>query len=91
MGFKVRGYTREVTQDKVRDYSLFAIACEGSVTEPGYFRPFDGINRVKVDIIQNDNDDENDNDDDPSASSGQGKREGEVVATESAGTGARLH
>lgn len=52
MGFKVRGYTREVTQEKVRDYSLFAIACEGSVTEPGYFRPFDGINRVKVDIIE---------------------------------------
>ena len=59
MGFKVRGYTREVTQDKVRDYSLFAIACEGSVTEPGYFRPFDGINRVKVDIIQDENDDDN--------------------------------
>lgn len=52
MGFKVRGYTREVTQEKLRDYSLFAIACEGSVTEPGYFRPFDGINRVKVDIIE---------------------------------------
>lgn len=54
MGFKVRGYTREVTQDKVRDYRLFAIACEGTVTEPGYFRPFDGINRVKVDIIEPD-------------------------------------
>lgn len=53
MGFKVRGYTREVAQEKVRDYSLFAIACEGTVTEPGYFRPFDGINRVKVDIIEN--------------------------------------
>lgn len=52
MGFKVRGYTREVTQEKVRDYSLFAIATEGTVTEPGYFRPFDGINRVKVDIIE---------------------------------------
>ena len=52
MGFKVRGYTREVTQEKVRDYSLFAIACEGTVTEPGYFRPFDGIDRIKVDIIE---------------------------------------
>lgn len=52
MGFKVRGYTRDVAQEKVRDYSLFAIACEGAVTEPGYFRPFDGINRVKVDIIE---------------------------------------
>ena len=59
MGFKIRGYTREVTQDKVRDYRLFAIATEGSVTEPGYFRPFDGINRVKVDIIHDENDDEN--------------------------------
>jgi hypothetical protein len=52
VGFKVRGYTREVTQEKVRDYSLFAIATEGTVTEPDYFRPFDGINRVKVDIIE---------------------------------------
>jgi len=52
MGFKVRGYTREVTQEKVRDYSLFAIATEGTVTEPGYFRPFDGIDRIKVDIIE---------------------------------------
>lgn len=34
MGFKVRGYKREVTQDKVRDYRLFAIACEGTVPEP---------------------------------------------------------
>lgn len=54
MGFKVRGYTRDVQQDKVRDYSLFAIACEGTVTELGYFRPFDGINRIKVDIIESD-------------------------------------
>ncbi len=52
MGFKVRGYTRAVTQEKVRDYSLFAIATEGTVTEPGYFRPFDGIDRIKVDIIE---------------------------------------
>lgn len=52
MGFKVRGYTREVAQEKVRDYSLFAIATEGKVTEPGYFRPFNGIDRIKVDIIE---------------------------------------
>ena len=58
MGFKVRGYTREVTQEKVRDYTLFAIACEGTVTEPGYFRPFDGIDRIKVDIIENEIDEE---------------------------------
>lgn len=58
MGFKVRGYTREVTQEKVRDYTLFAIACEGTVTEPGYFRPFDGIDRIKVDIIENEADED---------------------------------
>lgn len=61
MGFKVRGYTRDVPQDKVRDYSLFAIAAEGTVTEPGYFRPFDGINRVKVDIIRDENESQNGN------------------------------
>ena len=60
MGFKVRGYTREVTQEKVRDYSLFAIACEGTVTEPGYFRPFDGIDRIKVDIIEPETSDDED-------------------------------
>ena len=52
MGFKERGYTREVPQEKVRDYSLFAIATEGSVREPEYFLPFDGIERIKVDIIE---------------------------------------
>ncbi len=52
MGFKVRGYTREVPQEKVRDYSLFAIASEGTDREPEYFRPFDGIDRIKVDIIE---------------------------------------
>ena len=52
MGFKVRGYTREVPQEKVRDYSLFAIATEGTVREPEYFKPFDGIERIKVDIIE---------------------------------------
>lgn len=52
MGFKVRGYTRDVPEDKVRDYSLFAIACEGTEREPEYFRPFNGIDRIKVDIIE---------------------------------------
>ena len=52
MGFKVRGYTREVPQEKVRDYSLFAIATEGTDREPDYFRLFDGIDRIKVDIIE---------------------------------------
>lgn len=52
MGFKVRGYIREVPQEKVRDYSLFAIATEGTEREPDYFRLFDGIDRIKVDIIE---------------------------------------
>ena len=52
MGFKVRGYTRNVPQEKVRDYSLFAIATEGTEREPDYFRLFDGIDRIKVDIIE---------------------------------------
>lgn len=52
MGFKIRGYTREVPQDKVRDYSLFAIATEGSEREPDYFGLFDTIDRIKVDIIE---------------------------------------
>ena len=55
MGFKIRGYSRNVPQDKVRDYSLFAIACEGSEREPDYFRLFDGIDRIKVDIIEHKN------------------------------------
>lgn len=53
MGYKVRGYNKEEITPKVRDYSLFAIACEGTEREPEYFRPFNGIDRIKVDIIQN--------------------------------------
>jgi len=60
MGFKARGYTRDIPQEKVRDYSLFAIASEGSDREPEYFRPFDGIDRIKVDIIEEENEHEND-------------------------------
>ena len=52
MGFKVRGYTRDISLEKVRDYSLFAIATEGTEREPDYFRLFDGIDRIKVDIIE---------------------------------------
>lgn len=52
MGFKVRGYTRDVAREKVRDYSLFAIACEGTEREPDYFKLFDRIDRIKVDIIE---------------------------------------
>lgn len=60
MGFKVRGYTRDVPQEKVRDYSLFAIACEGTGREPEYFKPFDGIDRIKVDIIEPEPNEEDD-------------------------------
>lgn len=52
MGFKLRGYTRDIPHEKVRDYSLFAIACEGTDREPDYFRLFDGTDRIKVDIIE---------------------------------------
>lgn len=67
MGFKARGYTRDVTKEKVRDYSLFAIACEGTEREPEYFSPFDGIDRIKVDIIEDEREHEND---------GKGHRQG---------------
>ena len=40
MGFKVRGYTRNVPQEKVRDYSLFAIATEGTEREPDYLKVY---------------------------------------------------
>lgn len=50
---KNRGYTRESSIKKWRDYNLFVIACEGSVTEPLYFSHFDTISkRLKVDVIQ---------------------------------------
>lgn len=60
MGFKVRGYIREVPQEKVRDYSLFVIATEGTEREPDYFRLFDGIDRIKVDIIEPETSDDED-------------------------------
>ena len=75
MGFKVRGYTREVPQEKVRDYSLFAIATEGSVREPEYFLPFDGIERIKVDIIES----EPAGEDDQMESTGAGAEKGEGI------------
>ena len=59
MGFKLRGYKRDIPQ-KVRDYSLFAIATEGTEREPDYFRLFDGIDRIKVDIIEPEISDEED-------------------------------
>ena len=48
---KKRGYSREV--ELVRDYKLFAIACEGGKREPEYFKVFRFVsNRVAVDVIE---------------------------------------
>jgi hypothetical protein len=50
---KKRGYKRETPVELVRDYKLFAIACEGGKREPGYFRVFQYLsNKIKVDIIE---------------------------------------
>lgn len=68
MGFKLRGYKRDIPQ-KVRDYSLFAIATEGTEREPDYFRLFDGIDRIKVDIIEPEISDEEDGQEKRKASS----------------------
>ncbi len=47
---KKRGYKREV--ELVRDYKLFAIACEGGKREPEYFKIFRFVsNRIAVDVI----------------------------------------
>lgn len=55
MGFKNRGYKyqRDTPDELVRDYKLFAIACEGSVREPQYFKLFQYLSKkIKVDIIE---------------------------------------
>jgi hypothetical protein len=50
---KKRGYKRETPVELVRDYKLFAIACEGGKREPEYFRIFKYLsNKIKVDIIE---------------------------------------
>jgi len=50
---KNRGYVRETKSDFLRDYKLFAIACEGGKREPQYFKLFEYLSpRVKVDIIE---------------------------------------
>ncbi|MDP4176060.1 MAG: RloB family protein [Bacteroidota bacterium] len=50
---KKRGYKRETPAELVRDYKLFAIACEGSKTEPEYFGIFEYFSpKIKVDIIE---------------------------------------
>jgi hypothetical protein len=54
MGHKKRGYQRETPLELVRDYKLFAIACEGGKREPGYFNIFQYLSRkIKVDVIEN--------------------------------------
>ena len=50
---KKRGYQRDTPPDLVRDYKLFAIACEGGKREPAYFGLFEYMSRkVTVDIIE---------------------------------------
>lgn len=50
---KKRGYNRDTPQELLRDYKLFAIACEGGKREPEYFRIFSHLSRrVSVDIIE---------------------------------------
>jgi hypothetical protein len=50
---KQRGYKRETPEALLRDYKLFAIACEGGKREPEYFNLLRFISRrVSVDIIQ---------------------------------------
>lgn len=50
---KKRGYNRETPQALVRDYKLFAIACEGSKREPEYFKVLRYLSKkIAVDIIE---------------------------------------
>lgn len=50
---KKRGYKRETPVQLLRDYKLFAIACEGGKREPDYFKLFQHISRrITVDIIE---------------------------------------
>jgi len=50
---KKRGYQRDTPKELVRDYKLFAIACEGGKREPDYFGLFEYMSRkVTVDIIE---------------------------------------
>ena len=48
-----------VSRCKMR-HSLFAIATEGTEREPDYFCLFDGIDRIKVDIIEPETSDDKD-------------------------------
>lgn len=54
MSHKKRGYRRDTPLELVRDYKLFAIACEGGKREPAYFNIFQYLSRkIKVDVIEN--------------------------------------
>ena len=54
MGYKKRGYDRDTPVELVRDYKVFAIACEGGVREPQYFNLFQYLSpKIKVDVIEN--------------------------------------
>ncbi len=49
---KKRGYNRDTPVELVRDYKLFAIACEGKKREPEYFKTFRHLsNKIAVDIV----------------------------------------
>lgn len=51
---KKRGYNRDTPMELVRDYKVFAIACEGIKTEPRYFNVFQYVSgKIKVDVIEN--------------------------------------
>lgn len=53
MGHKKRGYNRDTPIELVRDYKLFAIACEGDKREPDYFNILQYLsNKIKVDVIE---------------------------------------
>lgn len=50
---KKRSYKREKDPSLLRDFKLFAVACEGSKREPGYFNLFKYMSsRVAVDVIE---------------------------------------
>lgn len=50
---KKRGYSREVPVELLKDYKLFAIACEGSKREPQYFNVFKYLSpRLTVDVVE---------------------------------------
>jgi hypothetical protein len=50
---KKRGYKRETPIELVRDYKLFAIACEGEKREPEYFKVFRFLSKkIAVDVIE---------------------------------------